>query len=481
MNKENNTIEKQKKYTLSKKRLFGLTLFGIILSGCLCLVGYRFSHSPKRTVTISIGDIPDKENKPVEYELYMKSIEDFENKNSDIKIEPIYWQFSPKEYRAKAEGGTLPDVYMVPMTENSKIINMGYAADITEKFKERGYLRNTSEFIMKRISKDGRVYFVPSALYDVGIAVNIDILTRAGLIEADGTPKQPQTWEELNKKKKKIKEKTNIAGFAAQSSSNAGGWRFTPIAWSYGTVFETKSQDGTVRASFNTKECAEALGFVRDLKWKYDVLPTGGDKMSNFNVQKEFAAGNVGMIFAETGTVINVVGYGMKKDNIGLIKMPSGPKRRVTLVGGSYYVINKDVSDEQVEAAFRWIEYITGNSMILNDDTKSRVRDKISYDGKIGAIVGIKSLNPWNDNCDLWRYRELVEYEESNININHIKLYNNKEEIEFQTEEETEAQALYNVLDDCVYKVLTDENADIPKILEEANEEFQVKYLDYAN
>lgn len=467
-----------KSYPKSKKNLWLL----IILALTVCMGIYEVCKKAdlnKPVVTITVGDIPDEKSKPVEYDMFMKIVDNFEKKNPDIKIELVNWGFNSREYMAKAEGGTLPDVYQVPMTENTKIMKLGYAADITEIFKERGYLRNTSELIMREISKDGRIYFIPAGLYDVGIVVNMEIMRRAGLVDGDDTPKQPQTWEELAEMARLIKEKTNIPGFAIPTITNGAGWRFTPIAWSYDTVFETRDSDGRVTASFNSAECTEALQYVKDLRWKYDVLPHE-KTLSSDDVQKMFANGEVGMIFAETGSFINIVGYGMQKESIGIIKLPAGPAKRVSLVGGSYYVINKEVTDRQAEAAFKWIEYSTGNYMLVDDEAKLRIREKVEENEKIGTIIGLKTLSPWKEESDLLRYRELVEYDCSNVDRNHIRLYNNKEDMEFQTEEQTEAQMLYLVLGDCVNKVLNDENVNPAEILAAANSEFQTKYLDYA-
>lgn len=470
--------DKFKSGAYRSKTILFFVLFAMVICLTACIT-YKKTNTNRKTVTITIGDIPDKETKPNEYSIFMKSIAEFEKKNPEIKIEPIKWQFNSREYLAKAEGGTLPDVYQVPMTENEKIMNLGYAADITEKFKERGYLRNTSEFVMKRISKDGRVYFIPGGLYDVGIAVNMNILKRAGFVESDGTPTQPQTWEELAEMARVIKEKTNIPGFAIPTITNGAGWRLTPIAWSFNTVFETRNPDGSVKATFNSSECAEALQYIKDLRWKYNVLPSG-NVYSSEDVQKMFSQGDVAMMFAENGTLVNVIGFGMDKEQLGVIKIPAGPKGRVTLVGGTYYVINKNATPEQVEAAFKWIEYNSGNYMILDDDAKMRIREKVDDSEKLGTIIGIKTLSPWKENSDLLRYRELVEYDKSNVDRNHIRLFNDKDDVEFRTEEENEAQMLYLVLGDCVNKVISDENADVVQLLEDANREFQTKYLDYA-
>ena len=63
--------------------------------------------------------------------------------------------------------------------------------------------------------------------------MNVDLLNQAGYMQEDGTPVEPQTWEELAEMAVKVKEVTvGKMGFVFPTTGNAGGWRFTPIAWS---------------------------------------------------------------------------------------------------------------------------------------------------------------------------------------------------------------------------------------------------------
>lgn len=69
----------------------------------------------------------------------------------------------------------------------------------------------------------------------------------------------------------------------------------------------------------------------------------------------------------------------------------------------------------------------------------------------------------------------------ANANINHVRLYNEFVAdcpIELRAEEPMCCQELYAVLDSCIQEVLTNENADCAAVLEKANTEFQVNYLD---
>ena len=96
-------------------------------------------------------------------------------------------------------------------------------------------------------------------------------------MEADGTSKQPKDWMELVEFAKIIKHKTGKAGFIIPTTNNCGGWFFTNIAWSFGTDFMEQREDDTWEATFNTPETIEALQFIKDLKWKYDVFSNNID------------------------------------------------------------------------------------------------------------------------------------------------------------------------------------------------------------
>ena len=62
-----------------------------------------------------------------------------------------------------------------------------------------------------------------------------------------------------------------------------------------------------------------------------------------------------------------------------------------------------------------------------------------------------------------------------------MKLYNDKENLEFQAEEPVDAQALYALLDTCIQEVLTNKDADCASLIKKAASDFQKNNLDNAN
>ena len=60
--------------------------------------------------------------------------------------------------------------------------------------------------------ENGHVYGVPRDAYALGLMCNVELFEEAGLVDDNGIPKFPQTWDELAKDAKIIKDKTGAAG-----------------------------------------------------------------------------------------------------------------------------------------------------------------------------------------------------------------------------------------------------------------------------
>ena len=300
----------------------------------------------------------------------------------------------------------------------------------------------------------------------------------AGLMEADGTPKQPKDWYEVAEFAVKIKEATGKPGFVFPSSAKFGGWIFTPVAWSFGVDFMEKDENGKWHATFNTQECVDALQYIKDLKWKYDILPAN-TIVDSTEYYKVFATGGAGMLITAGDYPTYLAQYGMDINDIGMVAMPAGPKRHVTLLGGASTCIKAGASKEQIDAAIRWIE--TEYNYQLTDAFKQNKIAQIDKDLSEGKLVGIKSLSPWSENAETLVWENKLIDEKANSNPNHIKLYNDfvaNCPAEIQAEEPVCAQELYETLDACIQEVLVNKNADCAQLIANAAADFQANYLD---
>ena len=216
-------------------------------------------------VTITVSNLPDKDVDPKGYEKYQSKVAEFMELNPDINVVYDTYQFSTDTFYALAEGETLPTVFQVPFTEAEKLIKFEYVADITEQFRNVGFYDNVNDYVLDKISRDGKVYLIPKECYSMGLAMNLDIMEEAGLVEEDGTPIAPKTFEELAKTAATIKEKTGKDGVMFPTTNNAGGWYFTVLAWNFGADFMV-NEDGKWKATLNSPEVVQALEYMKDLK-----------------------------------------------------------------------------------------------------------------------------------------------------------------------------------------------------------------------
>jgi len=445
-----------------------------VFSGC----GKKASDRDEQgRIIAQIGGWPTQEGEKLDNINARK--ERFEAANPDVVIEPIPWTFDRKTFYAKAAGGQLPDYYAVQFTEIPEIINSEYSADLTDVLEKRGYDGKFNEAVLKAVSsEDGRVMAFPTSAYVLGLAYNVGLFEKAGLMEADGTPKQPKDWNEVVEFAVKIKEATGKPGIVLPTADRSGGWIFTSIAWSFGVDFMEKGEDGKWKATFNTPEAAAALQWYKDLKWKYDVLPAN-TLINGEEWYKSFALDEGAMMLTGGDYSARVLKYAMPIEKVGMMAMPAGPKRHVTLFGGDVRCVSNTATEDQADAIVRWIE--TEHSFDLTDEYKQNTEETVQKKLKDGQHVGIKGMSIWNTDTESVKwYNEYID-QNTNANPNHVRLYNEfvaNCPVEIQPEEPVCCQELYAVLDNCIQEVLTDKNADCAKILEKANNDFQVNYLD---
>lgn len=423
---------------------------------------------------ITIYGWPDKNVSPEEYESAEARRVRFMEINPDIDVQGDQYQFAIDSFAPKAEGGTLPTLYNTFLTEMKNIGKMGYAKPLTQMLKDNGYYDMYNDSLIDMVSYEGEMYGVLKNVYTMGLVVNLDLFEKAGLMNEDGSPMVPETFDDVEKFAKIIKEKTGVAGYVQATTSNVGGWTFMPLAWSYGTEF-MKENNGKWEATFNSPECRSALEYLKKLKWEDKVMPDETLLDSN-GVLRLISNGQAAMTILHPDSAIILRTNGMDIDKIGMFKIPAGPVRRVTLMGGGVEVIAANSDDAQANACLKWMAF-NGYSPNLTDEQKANIEDSYKLKASKGELIGIKDLSIWNDKSDTEKYTNEMIDKYCNVDPSHIASYNDKSGVEYRAEEPKNAQELYAVLDRCIQEVLTNENADCGEVLEKAAADFQNDYL----
>ncbi|PYI55552.1 ABC transporter substrate-binding protein [Paenibacillus flagellatus] len=428
-----------------------------------------------KEVVFNNGDWPKPQDKKLpQFEEWQKK---FESENPGVKMKAENYTYDTNTFLPKAESGQLPNLFGTWFTEPKKIINAGYAADITAQMKNYGYDKALNPAMLELVKKDGKFYGIPTSGYYMGMWYNVNLFKQAGLLDEKGIPKYPRTYEELAQTAKTIKDKTGKAGFFFPTKNNQGGWQFMTIAWSYGAEFE-KQVDGKWKAVFNSPEAVQALQYIKDLKWKYNVLPDNILVEVN-DMFRLFGTDQVAMAFGSTDWMNTPTNdYKMSKDNLAMSAVPAGPKGRIALTGGSLYMFSNNSTPEQIEAGFKWLK-IKGFSPEVNADALKGLEETLAADQKLNRVVGPHGMLAWI-NKERVDAENAIRQKYKTVNLELWDDYMKNEGVTIRPEEPVNAQELYKTLDAVVQAVLTDKNADPKALLDKAVADFQRDYLDKA-
>lgn len=427
-------------------------------------------------VKITIGSWPDDTN-PNGQKVYDGVLEQMGEKYPNIVIDKDTTKYSDaKLFQAKAAAGKLPTLWPAWFTEVNNYVSNGYVANIAGVLKDKGMFDSLNPQLLEMVTaEDGGVYAFPTDAYAQGLTVNKALFEQAGLVNEDGTVKEPSTYEELAEYAKIIKEKTGKPGFAICTSGNQGGWQFMNIAWSYGVEFMKQREDGSWEATFNTQEMIDALQYVKDLKWKYDVLPTEA-VLKKADTMKYLAIDEVGMII-EGPSGDYATKYGMDPKNLSIVRLPAGPAGRFVQMGGNLYAFSSAASDEQLSASIDWLQQF-GYANTASEEQLKNVENSLQKTLDDGGIVFPETVFPlWIDG-EFQEQKDEIRKKYANVDSKDFEKYFSFEDCKLRAEEPVACQQLYSVLDGCIQEVLTNKDADVKSLVEVAVKDFQNNHLD---
>jgi ABC-type glycerol-3-phosphate transport system substrate-binding protein len=366
--------------------------------------------------------------------------------------------------------GTATDVIGVFATEGAKVIENRLASDITSLVEDWELYPYVNTTLLEPFTHEGKIYGVPfgglGGAYVMTLFYNVEMFKKAGIVDENGDPKPPQTWEEFVDTAVKLTDREKgVAGFGILGDADASGWHFLNWVWQSGGEFE-KKVDGKWKATFDSPEAIRALQLIKDLRWKHDVLQKNVTA-NNDDLFELFVSERIAMaLFVPEYLFYIVEKLKFPVEKIGITLLPEGPGGRVNQMGGSFLLINPQTPEEKKKAAFKAITY--------NFDLDF-IKAACELRKKQGRLIGIASLPvftpEYQDKIDaiIDEYRNVPSYSEvMNEAVKHIR-----------PEPPFYAQALYSqYLSPAVQKVLTDENADPEKIMKQGAKDFQMKFLD---
>ena len=256
-----------------------------------------------------------------------------------------------------------------------------------------------------------------------------------------------------------------MTGFSEMGANdNTAGWILTTLDYALGGRMETGI--GTkAKATFDNPQAVQALDMLHTMRW------TDNDMGSNFGLSwgtsnQAFAAGQIGMFVSGSDVYTNMV----QADNInpsiyGLAPIPlANNKNAGVLGGGTLAAVKPTATPAQIAAAMKWITFFYMEPLVNKQQAIRNAKTLIANK----QPVGVPELPIFNQKQYETAQNWIKPY--INVPLNQFAPFNNgifKEKV--IPEPEASTQAIYGDLDSVVEAVLTDPNANIPSLLQQAN------------
>lgn len=393
----------------------------------------------------------------------------FEDEYPDIDIETVDYEWLASTFTTQLAGGTLPNVFEIPLTDGKTLIENGQLADIDELVRALPYGDQFNEqLISNGTGDDGKIYAVPAkSIYGVELHYNRNLFEQAGL-----DPDQPPTtWDEVREYAKKIHDATGVAGYATMALDNSGGWQLAAGANSRGGVIETFDGE-TYTATLDDPAVKEHLEFIQALRWEDNSLLARAD-LGWGEINAAFAGGELAMYTSGSDVYNSLVeSNGVTSDwGYGLTAIPT-ENGGGALTGGTLAAVTKDSTEAEKDAAVKWIDWWYLSKLQDQDQAVADAKTRAEADPP--QAVGTPVLPIFSKEL----YDQNLEWIKDYINVPLENMTGYTDVMFDQTlvpEASASVQDLYGQLFPVVQAVITDENADIDALLETANAAGQAK------
>ncbi|WP_161632190.1 extracellular solute-binding protein [Nakamurella lactea] len=419
---------------------------------------------PNTKVTLNVvGLLPG--SKPDAIKALADEVAQFQKENPNITVKTHDYEWKATTFAADLAGGTLPTVFEIPFTDGKTLIANEQIADMQPYLDQLAYAKEFNKNVLQYgQGPNGDVYAIPAkSVYGVGLHYNRELFTQAGL----DPDKPPTSWDEVRAAAKAIAGKTGQAGFAQMSQNGTGGWQLTVDTYARGGRVETNDGDKAT-ATVNNDQTKAALQFLHDLRW------TDNSMGANFNydwgsINQAFAAGKVGMYTSGQDVYTSLVQTNnIDPKSYGLTMIPLQGADSGVLGGGTMAAVTATASSDEKAAAIKWIDFHYLRK--YTDQTAAVALAKIQLASK--QPVGTPELPIFSEQ----QYETYKSWIAPLVNVPLDQMTGFTDKILDATlvnEPAVATQDVYAALEPVVQAVLTNKDANIDALLNDANSKAQ--------
>lgn len=418
---------------------------------------------PSGDVTIQVAGLLPTADDAAKQQLADR-ISSFEQKYPNITVTPVDYDWKNSTFTTQLAGGTLPNVFEIPLTDGKTLIEQHQLADIDQYIRALPYGNDFNPtLIANGTGQDGKIYAVPAkSIYAVALHYNRNLFKQAGL-DPDSPP---TTWDEVRADAKAIHDATGVAGYGMMALDAAGGWQLAAAANSRGGVIEKAGDDGKYVATLDDPAVKDSLEFLQALRWQDDSLSPRAD-LGWGEINAAFGGGELAMYTSGSDVYQALVqANGVDKDwGYGLTAIPL-ENGGGALTGGTMAAITKTSTDDQKAAGVLWIDWWYLSKLQDKDQAVNDAKTLAEQDPP--QAVGTPVLPIFSQELYSRNQQWIQQY--INVPLDSMKGYT---DVMFSQPLVPEAavatQDLYNALFPVVQAVITDKNADIDALLAAAD------------
>jgi len=288
-----------------------------------------------------------------------KIVQQFERETGiRVKMQIIPWStYYDKLLLSLAYGGA-PDVFICHANRIAEFARYGVFRPLDDLIEaDKGF--NSSDFlpnIWKAGQSAGKQVGLPLDCHPQGLYYNLKLFREAGIVDAQGNPKPPETWEEFLDAARRLTKDKDRDGRPDQ-----WGFAFTWLRTNWITFIS--QHGGSIlspdlkRAALADPPAVRATQQMCDIITRYGVAP----KPEGFDSWMGFRQGRVAMAI-EGIYMLSSVEEQRGLEYAGAPVPSFGPRRAVW--GGSHLLcMPKNLSPQRAQLVWRFMRYLSDHSL----------------------------------------------------------------------------------------------------------------------
>jgi multiple sugar transport system substrate-binding protein len=434
-----------------------------LLAVCFTAISVASAKSSSGKVKISVASLIPGSTKAATQQ-FNNQVKEFEKANPGIDVKSVTYQWTGPTFAAKLAAGTLPTVFTVPFTDARTLGANGQLANLTKLVKALPYYKKYNPAVLAEgTDSKGQIVAVPTAAYAQALQYNRALFTQAGLDPNN----PPTTWTEVAADAKQITQKTGKAGYVEMGKDdNTAGWILTTLVYALGGRMETGTGTSAT-ATLNNPQAVQALQLLHNMRWVDNSMGSNFDYGWS-DINQAFAAGTVGMYVTGSDVFTNLVQASNIDPGIyGVTTIPlavDNPKAGV-LGGGTLAAVRPSAKPDEIAAAVKWIDFFYEQPLITKSQAVRNAKSLIASKQPVGVpALPIFNQAQYNLSNNVW-IKPYINVPQAQIKPFTSGIFKQK----LIPEPAASTQSVYHSLDAAVEAVLTDQNADITQLLNDAN------------